>query len=111
MTELLIVIAVIFILLSMLLPALGKAREAAYSSVCKGNLRQIITAFHQYYGDYDYSHYVFWSVPGSSSNIHWSWLGKYSEYRANYLRIGKRPRTAPITGRRSCTVPPAGKSR
>ncbi len=37
--ELLIVISVIAILCSVLLPALGKSREKAYSAKCSGNLR------------------------------------------------------------------------
>ena len=39
--ELLVVIAIIGILASLLLPALGRAREETIKSVCKNNLHQM----------------------------------------------------------------------
>ena len=50
--ELLVVVSIIALLIAILLPALGKAREAAKTTVCQSNLRSIGQAQHSYVPDH-----------------------------------------------------------
>ena len=51
--ELLVVIAIIAILASMLMPALGKARDAAKKAACASNLKQVMQTILFYGDDFD----------------------------------------------------------
>ncbi|MCC6235570.1 MAG: DUF1559 domain-containing protein [Verrucomicrobiales bacterium] len=53
LTELLVVIAVLAVLASLLMPALGRAKLAAQNAVCMSNLRQIGIALTLYVGEQD----------------------------------------------------------
>lgn len=53
LVELLVVIAVIGILAALLLPALGKAKQRAYTLACLGNLKQLELCVHLYGTDYN----------------------------------------------------------
>lgn len=51
--ELLAVVAIILLLLSLLVPALNKARDKAYQIVCESNVRQVMAAIINYASDND----------------------------------------------------------
>lgn len=65
--ELLVVVAVLSILVSLLLPALGKARAKAWSSGCLSNLKQIGQYSALYTGDND--DYLIYNAPGWMKRI------------------------------------------
>ncbi|EDM27932.1 hypothetical protein LNTAR_00985 [Lentisphaera araneosa HTCC2155] len=74
--ELLVVVAIIGILASLLLPALGSARKKSQSAVCKSNTKQLGTTMFMYQDDADglFVHYQ-----GMESAWHtWKWqLAQY----------------------------------
>lgn len=72
--ELLVVVSIIALLVSILLPALSKAREAAKSVVCLTNLRQI-SSFELMYAEAN-NDFV---APGFSGGSHW-WAPQTSNF-------------------------------
>jgi prepilin-type N-terminal cleavage/methylation domain-containing protein/prepilin-type processing-associated H-X9-DG protein len=65
LVELLVVIGVVALLVSLLLPALGRARSKARQLKCHSNLRQMMTAANLYTNNHDGRLPLsYWSVPG-----------------------------------------------
>ena len=72
--ELLIVIAIIAILAGILLPALNRARERAYSIHCVNNLKQIGLGLAQYTGDFTFFPWpqdATQTLPGTTEKGRW----------------------------------------
>lgn len=75
--ELLVVVSIIALLVSILLPALGKAREHAKTVVCASNLSQIGLALELYENDNDFQKF---SIRNNSGDLNTSWMGKLAPY-------------------------------
>jgi prepilin-type N-terminal cleavage/methylation domain-containing protein/prepilin-type processing-associated H-X9-DG protein len=81
LVELLVVIGIIAVLIAMLLPALGKARDAARTAACLSNLRQIGQASVMYAnanGGYSLPA-VHWNVAGTAAD-HWGMMLVIQKY-------------------------------
>ena len=72
--ELLVVIAIIALLIGILLPALGHAREAGRTTVCLANQKNLAAAFVMYAGDNDDATVSSWTKRELTDSISHSWV-------------------------------------
>lgn len=79
--ELLVVISIVSLLISILLPALAKARQAGYKTACLSNLRQIGLGYGMYMSDY---RGWTWTCDGGSDN----YLLTKGDWNSSGLLIG-----------------------
>lgn len=86
--ELLVVVAIIALLIAILLPSLGKARELANRAACGANCRGIMQSLNVYASDNQDAFPVVGVSPVSAPGTYWGTVGKF---------IGEQS-TSPVSG-------------
>jgi len=92
--ELLVVIAIIAVLISLLIPAIQKVREAAGRMQCANNLKQIGLAMHSYHDNFKFLPYGGWEDAQFGRDAH-SWavlILPYIEQDPLYQKFTTVPR-------------------
>ncbi len=79
--ELLVVISIIALLISILLPALSRAKETANVSYCVNNLRVLAGTVPMYFDDHDGELVLPW-------NLGFSYAGQSASYSSEYVYGG-----------------------
>jgi len=103
--ELLVVIAVIAVLIGILLPALGAARQSSKSTLCLSNLRQLAFGW-QAYADENRDVMVAHRAPnlagGTANPQNWYEVGNGMKFRPTWIARRRGARSTP----ESCATGP-----
>jgi prepilin-type N-terminal cleavage/methylation domain-containing protein/prepilin-type processing-associated H-X9-DG protein len=83
--ELLVVVAIVGVLAALLLPTLGRAREASRSTACASNLRQVGTALQLYVQENDNRFPVMFDAAPATNSIVSNQVATIERVLANYL--------------------------
>ena len=88
--EILVVVAIVGILASLLLPALGKSRKTARKAICVNNNKQIVSSLFMYTDDNN-QYFPTNYTTGDSENI--GWTDRIFPYlnRINFKAIFRNP--------------------
>jgi len=93
LVELLVVIGIIALLISILLPALNKARDAAKTVSCASNLRQVGMAFNMYRNDNKLFFPPHWGdspyqwPSGSRTTLWYGFVARYLEWNGDTRKM------------------------
>jgi prepilin-type N-terminal cleavage/methylation domain-containing protein/prepilin-type processing-associated H-X9-DG protein len=89
LTELLVVVGLIAVLISLLLPAVSKARAAANASACLSNLRQMGTAWSMYVAENRGRLPEYFDAVGPTPDVAWKsyWPGILDSYKVRGAAI------------------------